>query len=254
MRRFFFSLLIPLVASAQSDRGSITGTVSDQANAIVPGAVVVATSTQMGVKYETVTTQTGDYTVAELPAGTYDLLVEMPGFNKFSLQGIRIYVAQAARVDVVLHVGSTEESVSVNAETPLLRTENAEQSTSITRETLNGLPLNFGQRGNVGSANIRNPYTFVTLVPGGSILYYSTVKLNGAPPDTDSIRVEGQDANNSRLMSRQDQLQPSVEGWRRSPCKPPTSRPNTARYPVACSTWWPSPARTNSTAAPSSTL
>jgi len=173
--------------------------------------VVVATSNQTGVTYQSVTTQTGDYTIPQLPAGNYDLQVEVPGFKKFVLQGIRIYVAQTTRSDVVLQVGATGETVNVTAEAQLLRTENAEQSTSITRETLNDLPLNFGQRGNIGSANIRNPYTFVTLVPGGNILYYSTIKLNGAPPDTDSIRVEGQDANNTRLMSRQDQLQPSVE-------------------------------------------
>ena len=93
----------------------------------------------------------------------------------------------------------------------MLKTESAEQSTTIAKELLDELPLNFGARGNIGSANIRNPFTFVTLVPGGNISAYSSIKLNGAPLDTDSIRVEGQDSNNSRLMIRQDQVQPSVE-------------------------------------------
>ncbi len=206
-----FYVLLIVGVFAQSERGSITGTVSDPAHAMVPRATVRATSTQTGVQYDSVTTQTGDYTIPQIPAGIYALSVEAPGFSKFVQQGIRIFVAQAARIDVVLQVGGTTESVTVTGEAPLLRTENAEQSSTITRETLNDLPLNFGQRGNVGSANIRNPYTFVTLVPSGNILSYSSIKLNGAPLDSDSIRVEGQDSNNSRLMYRQDQVQPSVE-------------------------------------------
>jgi len=211
MRVVVSCLLLTFGVFAQSEHGSITGTVSDPANAVVPGATVIATSTQTGVQYRSVTTGTGDYSIAEVPAGIYDVSIEAPGFSKTIQHGVRVYVAQAARIDAVLQVGGAAESVSVTGEAPLLRTENAEQSTSVTLETLNNLPLNFGQRGNVGSANIRNPYTFVTLVPGGSILYYSSIKLNGAPIDTDSIRVEGQDANNTRLMSRQDQVQPSVE-------------------------------------------
>jgi hypothetical protein len=206
-----FCVLLTITALAQSERGTITGTVSDQANAIIPRATVRATNIETGVQYQSITTQTGDYTISQIPAGSYSLSMEAPGFNRFVQQGIRIYVAQTARIDVVLQVGGASESVTVTAQAPLLRTENAEQSSSITRETLNDLPLNFGQRGNVGSANVRNPYTFVTLVPGGNIMSYSSIKLNGAPLDSDSIRVEGQDSNNSRLMYRQDQVQPSVE-------------------------------------------
>jgi len=224
-----FYVLLSIAALAQSDRGSITGTVSDPAHAMVPHATVRATNTQTGVQYDSVTTQTGDYTIPQIPAGAYALSVEAPGFSRFVQQGIRIFVAQAARIDVVLQVGGTSESVTVTGEAPLLRTENAEQSSTITRETLNDLPLNFGQRGNVGSANVRNPYSFVTLVPSGNIMSYSSIKLNGAPLDSDSIRVEGQDSNNSRLMYRQDQVQPSVEALEEISVQPPISHPNMAR-------------------------
>jgi hypothetical protein len=63
--------------------------------------MVRATNIQTGVQYESVTTQTGDYTISQVPAGAYSLSVEAPGFNKFVQQGIRIYVAQSARIDVV---------------------------------------------------------------------------------------------------------------------------------------------------------
>jgi len=196
---------------AQSDRGVITGAVLDQAGAVVPNANVVARNTETGAQYETQTTATGNYTLSQLPAGSYDLSVEAAGFNKFVQQGIRVFVARTERVDVTLRVGGTTESITVSADASLLKTENAEQSTTIGVEKLDELPLNFGANGNNASANIRNPYTFVTLVPTGTISSYSTIRLNGAPINTFQVRVEGQQANNNRLMIRQDQLQPSVE-------------------------------------------
>src|SRR5579884_3285750 len=196
---------------AQSDRGVITGAVLDQAGAVVPNANVVARNTETGAQYETQTTATGNYTLSQLPAGSYDLSVEAAGFNKFVQQGIRVFVARTERVDVTLRVGGTTESITVSADASLLKTENEEQSTTIGVEKLDELPLNFGANGNNASANIRNPYTFVTLVPTGTISSYSTIRLNGAPINTFQVRVEGQQANNNRLMIRQDQLQPSVE-------------------------------------------
>ncbi len=198
-------------ALAQTDRGTITGTVTDPADAVVPAAAVTATHTDTGAKYAAVTTQTGNYTIAQVPAGIYDVSVEMAGFNTFVQRGIRIFATQTARIDVALRVGGTAEVISVTADAPLLKTESAEQSSTVSREKLNELPLNFGARGNTSAASIRNPYSFVTLVPGGSITSYSSIKLNGAPLNTYQVRVEGQEANNQRLMIRQDQVQPSVE-------------------------------------------
>src|SRR5882724_4148971 len=131
-----FYVLLTMAVFAQSERGSITGTVSDSAQAVIPHAAVLATNTQTGVQYQSVTTQTGDYTISQIPAGAYSLSVEAPGFSRFVQQGIRIFVAQAARIDVVLQVGGTTESVTVTGQAHLLRTENAEQSSTITRETL----------------------------------------------------------------------------------------------------------------------
>src|SRR5437764_7268746 len=115
-----------------------------------------------------------------------------------------------------MQIGGTAESVTVSSDASLLKTENAEQSTSIGAEKLNELPLNFGLNGNNASANIRNPYTFITLVPSASFNSYQSsagiaLRLNGSVPNTFQVRVEGQEANNNRLMIRQDQLQPSVE-------------------------------------------
>ncbi|MCM3878519.1 MAG: TonB-dependent receptor [Vicinamibacterales bacterium] len=198
-------------AFAQSNRGTITGTVTDAGGGVVPGANVVAEDPQSGTKYETVTTPTGSYTIVQVPVGVYNLSVELQGFGKFRQEGIRIFTAQTARIDAKLEVGNLSEEVRVVADASMLKTENAEISSSITSENLNELPLNFGARGNFAAAAIRNPYTFVNLVPGGSISSYSSIKLNGAPLNTYQIRVEGMEANNNRLVIRVDQVQPSVE-------------------------------------------
>src|SRR5258707_14581514 len=89
-----FYVLLIVGVFAQSERGSITGTVSDPAHAMIPRAAVRAMNTQTGVQYDSVTTQTGDYTIPQIPAGIYSLSVEAPGFSRFVQQGIRIFVAQ----------------------------------------------------------------------------------------------------------------------------------------------------------------
>jgi hypothetical protein len=80
--------LIAAAALAQSDRGTITGTVTDQANAVVPNAAIVATNKDTGAHFETATTGTGNYTLPQLPAGEYDLSVAAPGFGNFVQKGI----------------------------------------------------------------------------------------------------------------------------------------------------------------------
>ena len=63
------------VAMGQSDRGTLTGTVADPSGAVVPGAQIILTNTETDLRYQTVTTGTGNYTVPSLPSGTYKLSV-----------------------------------------------------------------------------------------------------------------------------------------------------------------------------------
>ena len=97
-------------ASAQSDRGTITGTVSDPANAVIPAAPVAAVNTDTGARFETVSTATGAYTLVNLPAGVYNLEVASAGFAKITQKGIRVQVAATLRIDVKLQVSATSES------------------------------------------------------------------------------------------------------------------------------------------------
>ena len=66
------------VAAAQTNHGTITGTVQDPATAVVPNAAVIATNVETGAVYQTLATATGNFTVPSLPAGNYSVSVEAP--------------------------------------------------------------------------------------------------------------------------------------------------------------------------------
>ncbi|MBV8842622.1 MAG: carboxypeptidase regulatory-like domain-containing protein [Acidobacteriaceae bacterium] len=68
----------------QGDRGTITGTVSDPAGAVVAGAAIEAKHVETGAVYDAAASRTGNYTIAQLPAGSYELSVNAPGFKKIS--------------------------------------------------------------------------------------------------------------------------------------------------------------------------
>lgn len=163
-----FAVLGLVVAAllAQSDRGTITGTVADPAGAMVPNAAGSQEhATDAG--FAAVTTATGNFTLASIPAGTYELAVSVPGFSRSVQQGVQVQVAITVRLDVVLKVGGAAESITVRAEAPMLRTENAESSVNGSGDKINDLPLNFG--GGAGSIGaIRSQMAFIVLSPGVS--------------------------------------------------------------------------------------
>src|SRR5881396_3189147 len=214
MRSLFVSFCLLLTASiafGQSDRGAVTGAVSDATGAVIPRASVVATNTETAAKYETISTDTGNYTLSQLPPGVYQLSVELPGFKRYVRQGITVLVAQTLRIDVALEVGAAGDEVTVNADAPLLRTESSDVSHNVASSRLDELPI-LGIGGTLsGSAGIRNPYAMVQLIPGSTWTPNSLVRLNGTPANTQSFRIEGQDASNSGTPGVPAQSQPSVD-------------------------------------------
>ena len=191
---------------AQSNRGAITGTVSDSAGALVPGVQVVLTNSETGAKSDTVTTGTGNYSLLQLPVGTYTLAVEKAGFSKYEQTNIQVQVAVTTRVDVVLKVGSAAESVTVTAESTLLKSENAEQSMTVTGNEIAELPINFG----IGAGAIRNPLSFIQMTPGAYFNGWNNISINGGTINF-KIVFEGQQADDPYSTQVSDEVQPSVE-------------------------------------------
>src|SRR5580700_6133273 len=106
--------------------GVITGVVADPAGAVVPNAPVEAKNMATGVVVPVAASATGNYQFADLPAGTYEINVTVPGFKKYVLTGVTVQQLQTTRVDVNLVVGSAAETVTVNDVAPLLQTESAD--------------------------------------------------------------------------------------------------------------------------------
>jgi hypothetical protein len=187
---------------AQTDRGTITGTITDPAGAVVPNAPIEAKNVATGAVYPSASSGTGNYTIAQLPVGTYDLTVAVSGFKKYVRQGIGVEVAGIDRIDVTLEVGTTTESVVVNAEASLLKTESTEVSYTVPTETLDqlpiytlaGAPVGFGNTSGLG--NIRNPLAALELLPGTDFATDNTLRINGMPSSSQSINIEGQDSSN----------------------------------------------------------
>src|SRR5580658_1639747 len=94
-----FALFLASTTFAQSDRGTITGAVADPAGAVVSNAQVEARNVGTGVVYPAEATATGNYTISQLPAGTYEVSVAVPGFKKYSRTGLVLQVAQIMRID-----------------------------------------------------------------------------------------------------------------------------------------------------------
>ncbi len=204
---FLFSAAI----FAQSDRGTMTGAVSDVTGAVIPGVSIVATNVETSARYETVTTETGNYTLAQLPAGTYQLSAELPGFKRYVRQGITVLVAQTLRLDISLEIGSNTESVTVTEAAPLLKTESSEVAHNVTAEFLNNIPILGIGRGAAGATGIRTPYSVMNIVPGATWLPDQTVRVNGMEGNSSALRVEGQDATATISLGQVAQTQPSVE-------------------------------------------
>jgi hypothetical protein len=180
---------------AQSDRGTVTGTVTDPTAAVVAQARVTLQNVETGVRLETLSTNTGNFTLASIPAGNYDLTIEAPGFKQVTRKGVQVQVAQVVRLDIVLQVGATTESVTVSAEAPLLKSENAEQSVNVSGDRINNLPLNFGGGGG-STGNIRSWTAFAMLSPG-VVGNSNGNRVNGAQANQFKIIVEGQDVTSS---------------------------------------------------------
>ncbi len=198
-------LLVAGMAFSQSARGTITGTISDSAGAVIPNASIQAKNTETGATYNVASTLTGNYTFAQLPAGVYQLSTSVPGFKQYLRTGITVLVAQTLRIDIRLDVGEISETVTVNADAPLLKTESGELSHNITSEKIGDLPI-------LGFApTIRDPLAVTALIPGAAYATRGYVRVNGAPNNSNSIRVEGQDANNGVLLNSTSINQQSVE-------------------------------------------
>ncbi|PYQ00140.1 MAG: hypothetical protein DMF82_22905, partial [Acidobacteria bacterium] len=120
--------------------GSIQGQVVDESGAIVPGVSVTATSPVLLVPQTTTSNGQGLYRFPGLPAGTYKLTFEMPGFRTVNRDGIRIGIGFTATVNPTLAVMQMQEEATVVGESPTIDTTATRVQTNFDKTQLDSLP------------------------------------------------------------------------------------------------------------------
>jgi hypothetical protein len=175
------SLVLLAPASAQSVYGSIFGTVTDKSGAAVPGATITVTDEAKGTVVTATSNASGDYSVAHLIPDVYDLKVSMKGFKTFETKGISVEADAAPRIDPMMDVGGSTETVEVNADQqPELKTDRADVSTVFDQQQISALP--------VGDQNFTN---LQLLLPGAQKLGWSHA-ADENPQGSQQIQVDGQ--------------------------------------------------------------
>src|SRR6202041_332226 len=128
---------------AQTFRGSILGTVTDSTGAGLVGARVTVHNVDTGVDRSTDTTTDGSYLMPELPVGTYNVTVEMKGFQKTATTGVTVTVAAERRVDAILKPGEVSQQITVSGDTlPVVETASDTLGGAFENHEIEELPIN----------------------------------------------------------------------------------------------------------------
>ncbi|HYL09526.1 MAG TPA: TonB-dependent receptor [Candidatus Acidoferrales bacterium] len=160
MRRFvlaaFFVSICSALAFAQSaGTGTITGTVTDPQGSTVPGAIVTVRNTDTGGERTLTTNDAGIYVAAFLQSGNYQVKASKQGFAVVEHKGLVLAVGQTLTIDFAMPLKTTEETVTVTSQAPLIEPEKTETSQAVSQTLVENLPIN-GRRWD----------NFVLLTPG----------------------------------------------------------------------------------------
>lgn len=151
-----FSIII-LAGSifAQETRGIIRGTITDPNGQAVPNASVKIIDPARGTTVDMTTNSEGFYQATYLVPGSYQIVVEAPGFKKSIRDNVGLQIGATVQINVPLEIGGAEETVNVTADVPQLNTENASLGLVVDARRLEDLPLIHG-----------DPYKLIGLTPG----------------------------------------------------------------------------------------
>lgn len=128
-------------AHAQAYYGTIVGSVTDPSGAAIPGADITAINTGTNNKYTAVTSGSGNYTIAQLPGGTYEVHVRQGSFKEEVVSNVEVHVSTNTEVNVTLQVGAVNEQVSVQANQVQVQTTSASVGEVIDGTQVRELPL-----------------------------------------------------------------------------------------------------------------
>ncbi|HUY93832.1 MAG TPA: TonB-dependent receptor [Terracidiphilus sp.] len=180
--------------SAQ-DNATITGTVMDASEAVVPNASLSLTNPATGQVREAKSNEAGAFRFANLGTGTYTLSAVAPGFKKSTRTGIVVNVAQTVAADVTLAVGSEEMSVIVAANALQVQTETSEISTLISGEQVNQLATNGRNIVQLAALGLGVSNTLTSFGGLDALTSSNTISFNGMRAVHNIYLIDGAEQN-----------------------------------------------------------
>ena len=153
-----FLVLGCLVAAGQSERGNITGIITDGSGASVAGAPVAAINRDTNSTMRSAASAAGEYNLPSLPPGNYRLEISATGFKRFVQQNIVVPAGSTVRIDARLELGQITEQIEVTAAAGTIQTDNAKVSTQVQNKLVDELPL-------VVAGAMRSPFSLVAVAP-----------------------------------------------------------------------------------------
>jgi hypothetical protein len=192
----FLAGVASVPVSAQAVSATVLGTVADASGAPIANAKVTLTETNTNITRTTLTNESGNYVVPDLPPGTYRITAEVAGFKRASKAGVDVLVNTTSRVDLDLQPGDVSETITVEAETMLLQTERADTGRKLDTVLTENMPLGTN----------RNFQNLLNLVPGTTRATFQhsqffnassslQTEVNGQLRQGNNYQIEGIDDN-----------------------------------------------------------
>lgn len=202
--------------NAQTNRGSITGRVTDPTGAGLPGATINLREVTTGTTYTTTSSAVGNYSVPQAAVGTYDVTISAPNFTTEKRTGVVVQINTATVLNVSLPVGPQAVSVTVVANSPTVESTTSDIGGVVSHEQVTQLPLSLG-----GVGAFRSPEAFEFLLPGvvgpgtansSNGIYIQ--KTSGGQNFGDDVLLDGSSAARPDNNSTFDETAPSVDALR----------------------------------------
>jgi hypothetical protein len=189
-------LLSLQTAMAQSTFASVLGTVRDATGAVVTKCVVDVANTGTSAHRATITDASGDFSVTNLEPGMYRITIKSPGFQDFVRQ-IELTARQTLRADAQMAVAGQSQSISVEAEVPIINTEVSNIAETKSGRELIDLPVAIATRAN-GSTS---PISTLTSQPGVQTDANGNISVAGTKPSMLSVSIDGISSTGARAAS-----------------------------------------------------
>ena len=197
--------MVPVIALAQTSEATLSGVVSDPTGGALPGATVTAIHGETGQRHTAVTNAEGFYALRSLPIGPYVIEAELAGFRKHRRESLTLTTGATVALDIQLPLGERTETVTVQAEAPLLSARTSEISQLIESRSVAAMPL--GDRRSMNLIRMTGAAVFVAYDSGQK----PNFSLAGGRTQSQMFWIDGGAGQNMRLGIGQIDVDPPVD-------------------------------------------